>query len=122
LVAVRIIAVLAAITALPPASFFAWWYSGSIRGDIAARFDVAQGHYKELGAGLAWPALPEYIRLLHERYRVEHVRVAGCVVSKPLRSYIIAYNEVITLAARRRFGRDVFGECARDAVRRRQQP
>ena len=88
-----------------------------IRGESLARFDVARGRYLELGYGLPAPWVPEYARLLRERYGVEHRAVAGCLVSKSLISFVRAYNSVSTAAAKRRFGHDIFQESCNDAKR-----
>ncbi|EEF59911.1 hypothetical protein [Pedosphaera parvula] len=93
----------------------AWWLSASARGYLVARFDVARGHYEVQGFGLPAKWRPDYARLLRERYGIEHHTVAGCVVSDSLVSYVGAYNSVTKTAAQRKFGRDVFAECAVDA-------
>ena len=92
-----------------------WWLSASARGYFVARFDVARGHYEVQSFGLPAAWRPDYARLLRERYGIEHRTVAGCVVSESLVSYVSAYNGVTKAAAERKFGRDVFAECAADA-------
>jgi hypothetical protein len=91
------------------------WLSASIRGRLVAHFDVVRGHYKVLSYGLPVSWRPEYVRLLRERYGIEHRAVAGCVVSESLVSYVHGYNAVSTAAVNRKFGHDVFEECAEDA-------
>lgn len=59
--------------------------------------------------------LAEYARLLKERYGVEVHPVAGCIVSQALISYVDNYDAVSAAEVNRRFGRDVFKECAEDA-------
>ena len=93
----------------------AWWLLASVRGYVVARFDVARGHYDVQSFGLPAKWRPDYARLLRERYGIEHHTVAGCVVSESLVSYVSAYNAVTKTAAERKFGRDVFAECAADA-------
>jgi hypothetical protein len=94
-----------------------WELSASLRGRMVAHFDVARGHYKQLGFGLPVAYRPEYARLLRERYGIEYRAVAGCVVSESLIAYVGAYNAVSTAAANRRFGHDVFRQCEEDARR-----
>jgi len=92
-----------------------WWLPASICGSLVAHFDVARGHYEVQGYGLPASWRPEYARLLRGRYGIEHCTVAGCVVTESLVSYVSAYNGVVRAAAKRKFGRDVFAECAADA-------
>jgi hypothetical protein len=98
----------------------AWMLSDAtafIRGELLARVDVARGRYVVMGYGLPAPGVPEYTRLLRERYGVEYRPVAGCLVSKSLISFVSAYNSVSTAAAKRRFGHDMFQESCNDAKR-----
>jgi hypothetical protein len=91
----------------------AWWgwdYSASGRGYIVARFDVARGHYRVLHYGLPPPGLHKYARILRERYGIEYLEVAGCVVSPSLMAYADGYNAVSMAGARRKYGRDIFQE------------
>jgi hypothetical protein len=59
------------LIALAVALVEAWSLAAPLRGQIAARSDVRQGHYKILSYGLPPSWLPEYARLLRERYGVE---------------------------------------------------
>lgn len=91
----------------------AWWgwdYSASARGEIVAQYDVARGHYRVLHYGFPSPGLPKYARIMQERYGIEYLTVAGCVVSPSLMAYADGYNAVSMAAARRRYGRDIFLE------------
>ena len=91
----------------------AWWgwdYSASARGEIVARYDVARGHYRVLHYGLPSHGLPKYARIMRERYGIEYLAVAGCVVSRSLMAYADAYNAVSVAAVRRKYGRDIFLE------------
>jgi len=103
-----------------------WSASASIRGRIAGRIDVHRGRYQVLGYGLADRSRSEYARCLRERYNIEYRTVAGCIVSDSLVSYVKAYHSVVTEAANRKFGHDVFQECAGEAGRtwkeKEQQP
>jgi hypothetical protein len=75
----------------------AWWgwdYSASARGEIVAQYDVARGHYRVLLYGLPPLGFPEYARIMQERYGIEYLKVAGCVVSSSLMAYAEGYNAV----------------------------
>ena len=108
---------LAAVLGLCFITLIVWWLSASLRGRIVARFDVARGHYRQLGYGLPSPSRGVYVRLLHERYGIEYRAVAACLVSPELKWYADGYDDVSMAAARQKFGRDVFAECRRDAVK-----
>jgi hypothetical protein len=96
---------------------WAWSASAPVRGHIDGMIDVHRGHYQVLGYGLADRSRSEYARCLRERYKIEYRPVAGCVVSESLVSYVRAYHSVITEAANRKFGHDVFQECGKEADR-----
>jgi hypothetical protein len=87
-----------------------------MRGRLDAHVDLQRGRYQVLGYGLPSPSRPEYARCLRERYDIEFHPVAGCVVSESLVSYVTAYDSVLEEATRRKFGRDVFRECADEAA------
>jgi hypothetical protein len=97
-----------------------WSVAAPIRATIAARIDVRRGQYQVLGYGLADRSRSDYAQCLRERYSIEHRTVAGCIVSDSLISYVKAYHSVVTEAANRKFGHDVFQECADLADRTRQ--
>lgn len=88
-------------------SVAAWVYTAPTRGRLSARFDVWRGHYIVLAYGLPSPWRPEYGQLLREIHTV-----ALSIVSETLRSYADSYNAVSAPAANRKFGHDVFKECA----------
>lgn len=92
-----------------------WWATAPLRGRIAAHFDLRRRHYRLLVYGLppAWRS--GYADLLRERYGIEVRAVAYCIVSETLISYVEGYDTVSVAAANRKFGRDVFAECAEDA-------
>ena len=87
-----------------------------MRGRLAAHADMQGGRYQVLGYGLPSPGRPEYARCLRERYKIEFRPVADCLVSESLVSYVNAYDSVLEEATRRKFGRDVFQECADEAA------
>jgi len=83
-----------------------WPFSGHIRGQVVACFDLLRGHPKWLGVGL--PLLPpEFDLILKERYGIE-VRQTGCMRDPMLDAYVAGYNEVIVTAAKHQFGADIF--------------
>lgn len=88
----------------------AWPATAPVRGRMAARRDVRRGHYQLLVYGLPPAGRPEYERLLRERYHIQTEAAAYCIVSRPLRSYVDAYDEVSIAAADRKYGHDVFKE------------
>jgi hypothetical protein len=92
-----------------------WSVSASARGQMVARFDTGRRHYEVLGYGLPLPWRAEYALLLRERYGIHFRTMALCIVSRTFVSYIDGYNAVSTAAANRKFGHDVFKECAEEA-------
>lgn len=111
----RAITTFCALSALVADSWL-WSLAAPIRGRLAAYRDVRQGRYEVLGYGMPTPWRPEYARCLRERYNISFHPVAGCIVSESLVSYVNAYHSVVDEAVRRKFGRDVFRECADDAA------
>jgi len=91
-----------------------WPVTAPMRGRMAARFDARQGHYKILAYGLPPIWTSEYAQLLKKKYGIEMRTVALCIVSETLRSYVDSYNSVSAAAANRKFGYDVFKECAEE--------
>lgn len=57
----------------------------------------------------------DYAGILQQKYGIEMNVVAGCGVTNALTAYVEGYNEVVGGFAIRKFGRDVFGEVAREA-------
>jgi hypothetical protein len=94
-----------------------WHLAAPLRGDLAARIDVHQGSYQILAYGLPTAERPEYAECLRRRYGVEFRAVAGCIVSPGLISYVEAYDRLASSAANRKFGHDIFEECAQEAHR-----
>ena len=93
------------------------WPLAESRGSLAARIDVAVGSYKVLAIGLPTPWRQEYTRLLQERYGIRTRKMADCIVSRSLVSYVTKYNDVSAAAAKEKFGRDPFQKCYEDAKR-----
>jgi len=94
---------------------FAYQESASLRGNWAARHDLANGRYVVLGYGLPPASRPEYMRLLKTRYGIEFYAVAGCIVSSSLRDYVASYDKVSEAAAKKKFGSDVFDATWKEA-------
>lgn len=95
-----------------------WSLSASTRGRLAAQRDIRRGRYEVLGYGLPPASRDDYVRCLREQYGVQYRVVALCIVSESLVSYADSYNRVSSTAARQRFGRDIFQECAQEAERK----
>jgi hypothetical protein len=93
-----------------------WAPIPTIRGTISARIDVKHGRYKQLGYGLPVPWRAGYEILLRKRYGVEAEVIAGCVVTRYLKDYVAAYNEVSEGAANIRYEHDVFKEVSDEAM------
>jgi len=89
-------------------AFVGWWPISTLRGQLAARIDVAYGRYQELAYGLPIPEAGEYARLLKERYGIESRRIAACTPTSSQIDYAQAYDEISMEAAKRKFGRDIF--------------
>jgi hypothetical protein len=104
-----------AALALLVCSVTVWNETAFTRGQLAAHFDIAGGHYKILGYGLPAPGRPEYIRALHDKYNVEFHPVAGCIVSQSLISYVDGYDRVSIAAANRKYGQDIVQESLKQA-------
>ena len=98
-------------------STIGWGASSKLRGELAAKYDLAHGRYKELGFGLPVIWRDEYARLLHERYGIEFKAVAGCIVSPDLVAYVEGYNKVSSSAMTQKFHRDVLWETSQEAER-----
>jgi len=110
----RLIKIVAFLALLVSAAAI-WTAAAPIRGRMAAHYDVWRGHYKILLYGLPTADRPEYVRLLKERYRVQSIAVAGCIVSPSLVAYVDNYDEIVSAAADKKFGHDIFKECSDDA-------
>ena len=95
--------------------YFAFHPSPAVRGRRDARFDLAHGHYVQLGYGLPTEWASEYDRCLRERYGVEARTVAGDVLTESELSYYSSYNSVSTAAIKAKFGPDVFDLCVESA-------
>lgn len=96
-------------------SFVGWEVAAPMRGTLAAHVDVVRSRYRLLTYGLPAPWLPGYARLLRQKYGIEVKAVAGCVVSWQLTSYVDSYDRVSMAGAIRKYGRDIFDECEREA-------
>jgi hypothetical protein len=95
----------------------AWGPWPATRGRLVARLDLARGNYEVLGYGLPVVWSTEYIQLLWVRYHIRYRTVALCIVSESLIAYADSYNRISTAAANRKYGHNVFAECAEEARR-----
>jgi hypothetical protein len=93
------------------AGYFLLQPSPYSRGVEEAYADHERGHYEIKSYGYPAPWLWEYRRVLQERYGVKLNRVADCVVTERLVSYVGGYNEVSTRLLNEKYGRDIFKEC-----------
>jgi len=105
-----------AISAVAYWLFWPWPFAG-LGGQLDARIDLWSGSYKVLTIGLPSPWRAEYIRLLQKRFGIRVQKMADCIVSESLVSYVRNYNEVSISAASHRVGHDPFRECDEDARR-----
>ena len=111
----RFLAVMIVVISVVAYWLFWPWPFAELRGQLAARIDLWSGSYKVLAIGLPSPWRAEYVRLLQERYGIRVQKMADCIVSESLVSYVRNYNELSASAANHRVGRDPFRECDEDA-------
>jgi len=104
------------IVIVTAAAFLVWLPLAWVGGQVMAGMDVAMGKYRVLHYGLG--PFDARGQILQERYGIEYQRVADCQVSFSLMVYVDGYNRVSTLAAKHRFGHDVFKESEEEGVRR----
>jgi hypothetical protein len=88
-----------------------WVAAAYPRGMLMARIDVARGHFAIRSHGYPPHWMPQYARLLRDRYDV-HFYGGGCMVFLTEDQYDDGYNAVSKPAIARRFGPGVFKECA----------
>ena len=84
---------------------------------MAAYFDQSLGDSTLVVYGLPPPWAQEYYQLLSHRYGIRVRRVADCLVSQSLLAYANSYDKISSTTAIRRYGRDIFKECADEAKR-----
>jgi hypothetical protein len=98
--------------------FLFGWYAGSYwRGMTMAFFDQTFGHYEVKAWGYPAPWGGEYMRLLRERYAVEEDVVGDCMVFPTTAMYADGYNSVSEPLLLKRYGKNIFAECADEAER-----
>ena len=95
-----------------PAAIALWLAASPARGYIVAQYDTMTGHYEVQSFGLPAEWRPIYARILKNKYGVQHRVVAGCEVTPWLVGYVRAYNQVSKEKINRKYGRDIFKECA----------
>jgi len=96
--------------------WIAWpWPFAAARGQLAAQLDLGMGKYALVVYGLPPPWGRDYYGLLSQRYGIHIHRVADCIVSQSLVAYADEYDKLSSAAAIRKYGRDIFRECAEEA-------
>ncbi|HEX5269947.1 MAG TPA: hypothetical protein VFW33_05650 [Gemmataceae bacterium] len=99
--------------------FVVAWYAGSYpRGMAMAYIDHARGNYEIKGWGLPAPWWREETKLLRERYGVVEEGVGGCMLFPTTKMYATGYNSVSGSLLVKKFDKDIFEECRREALRR----
>jgi len=94
---------------------------GQFRGELDAQKDLASGHYIQLGYGLPLPWASEFDLCL-QGYGIEVRNIGGDVFEDGHDlatgielSYYESYNEVSSVAIKKKFGPDVFDRCTETA-------
>src|SRR5205085_1239093 len=95
-----------------------WIPTAYPRGMLMAHLEYACGHYEIQDAGYPVEWRREYHQLLRERYNVNLNRVADCVVWPNTKWFMDGYNSVSEPKLIRKYGKDIFNECAASAERR----
>ena len=85
------------------------------RGMIVAHLDHARGHYEVKAHGYVDGATFEYGRLLYRKYGVTPNIYGGCVVDATTSAYEAGYNSVSERLLIKKFGKNIFAECAAEA-------
>ena len=88
------------------------------RGRLAAGQDQRDGKDAIRSLGYAGREAGEYQKLLRERYGVECLWIADCLVIRSQVAYAHGYNEVSRTRIVLKFGKDIFRECREEAVGR----
>jgi hypothetical protein len=109
LVSVLLIGADFAVVALSSNPTVAGW-----RGEQDARRDVSRGLYRQISSGLPAEWALNYRREMAARYNVD-IAPGGCIVTRGMREYALAYNKVSADSAIRHFGHDIFKETALQA-------
>ena len=85
------------------------------RGGRAAAMDHQNGVYELHLYGVPEPWDDLLVRLMDERYGVRLRRVGFCQVRPEAVAYANGYNAMSSDLLDQKFGKDIYGECARDA-------
>jgi hypothetical protein len=113
----KVIAAVSIGIAVITAGLWSWWITAAFRGRTVARFDVWRGHFEVQTYGLPVEWLPEYQRLLRERYGIQLRPVAGCIVPEELVAYVDAYDSILSNAIEKKFGAGTLKRTMQDAER-----
>ena len=84
------------------------------RASLDAARDYSKGEYALRASGLPSDCGLAYRDLLFTRYNVS-IYSQGCLIGWGQLEYDEAYNRVLKLLINRKFGKDIFKECHRDA-------
>ena len=104
-------------------AFLFSWYAGSYwRGVTMASIDHACGHYEIKGWYCSEPWRGMYMRLLNERYGVGEDTVSDYMVLPITEWYAHGYNSVSRPLLLKKYGKDIFAECAAEAEQQWQPP
>ncbi len=104
------------VTASAFIAYHFWFADPYAYGRASAERDIAAGLLKLKVYGPPPPPwYQEYIRLLHDRYGIQLVGVAGCIVSKSLTKEVAGYNDKMHYEIYTRFDGDVLESAAREA-------
>jgi hypothetical protein len=90
--------------------FLPW---GNALGRVAAMYDISRGESKMHGDRTRGFA-PIYVKNLKDRYNIETTS-HGCLALPAEIDFAAGYNSVARVAIIKKFGKDVFTECRRDA-------
>jgi hypothetical protein len=102
------------------AGYLGWRHSASMRGKLAAHYDIRRGRYVVLGIGAVPTPYPYISELMLARYAIEfrwvRVCVDDCAADRPLVEYVEAYNKTSIAAANKKYRQDVFQQTIPDAI------
>jgi hypothetical protein len=105
-----------AVSALCVVGLINYGETGSVRGRVAARLDIIQGHFTVLNVGLGAHHDPKYTGLLQERYGIKDRALAECIVSRSLVAFVEGYDNISIPAIQRKFGQDVLAKTQTEAI------
>ena len=92
-----------------------WFFTPGIWGAARARVDLMIGkpEMKIYGLGFSW-SVP-YWNILENRYGIHSEVVSGCISTQRQSKYWQGYNRTIRAYFNKKYGRDIFQECNKEA-------